>query len=312
MLAIEASDVHKTYKGSSRSALNGVSIKSETGTIFTLLGRNGAGKTTFVRMCATQLMPTSGTIKVLGHDAVKSPDTVRELITIVPQEAKPLRALTPWDHLYNWLQIRGEYQDEARRRTIDMLERLELIENKDTPVMYMSGGMKQKVLVGMAMAVDAELLFLDEPTIGLDPLSRRQVWEAIQEWKSRGKTVVLTTHYMDEAEMLSDRIAIIDTGRVVADGTMQELRRTLPHDVRVDVAKDGIDQEMLKSFGPVVDTGAGTLRVFTYESAARELSELALKKNLAFTVSPVTLDDVFVSLVKRGINDEAPMEARVK
>ncbi len=312
MLAIEASDVHKTYKGSSRSALNGVSIKSETGTIFTLLGRNGAGKTTFVRMCATQLMPTSGTIKVLGHDAVKSPDTVRELITIVPQEAKPLRALTPWDHLYNWLQIRGEYQDEARRRTIDMLERLELIENKDTPVMYMSGGMKQKVLVGMAMAVDAELLFLDEPTIGLDPLSRRQVWEAIQEWKSRGKTVVLTTHYMDEAEMLSDRIAIIDTGRVVADGTMQELRRTLPHNVRVDVAKDGIDQEMLKSFGPVVDTGAGTLRVFTYESAARELSELALKKNLAFTVSPVTLDDVFVSLVKRGINDEAPMEARVK
>ena len=257
-------------------------------------------------------MPTSGTIKVLGHDAVKSPDTVRELITIVPQEAKPLRALTPWDHLYNWLQIRGEYQDEARRRTIDMLERLELIENKDTPVMYMSGGMKQKVLVGMAMAVDAELLFLDEPTIGLDPLSRRQVWEAIQEWKSRGKTVVLTTHYMDEAEMLSDRIAIIDTGRVVADGTMQELRRTLPHNVRVDVAKDGIDQEMLKSFGPVVDTGAGTLRVFTYESAARELSELALKKNLAFTVSPVTLDDVFVSLVKRGINDEAPMEARVK
>lgn len=247
MLAIEASDVHKTYKGSSRSALNGVSIKSETGTIFTLLGRNGAGKTTFVRMCATQLMPTSGTIKVLGHDAVKSPDTVRELITIVPQEAKPLRALTPWDHLYNWLQIRGEYQDEARRRTIDMLERLELIENKDTPVMYMSGGMKQKVLVGMAMAVDAELLFLDEPTIGLDPLSRRQVWEAIQEWKSRGKTVVLTTHYMDEAEMLSDRIAIIDTGRVVADGTMQELRRTLPHNVRVDVAKDGIDQEMLKS-----------------------------------------------------------------
>jgi ABC-2 type transport system ATP-binding protein len=312
VLAIEASDVHKTYKGSSRAALNGVSIKSETGTIFTLLGRNGAGKTTFVRMCATQLMPTSGTIKVLGHDAVKSPDSVRELITIVPQEAKPLRALTPWDHLYNWLQIRGEYQDEARRRTIDMLERLELMENKDTPVMYMSGGMKQKVLVGMAMAVDAELLFLDEPTIGLDPLSRRQVWEAIKDWKNRGKTVVLTTHYMDEAEMLSDRIAIIDTGRVVADGTMQELRRTLPHNVRVDVAKDGIDQEMLKSFGPVVDTGAGTLRVFTYESAARELSELALKKNLAFTVSPVTLDDVFVSLVKRGINDEAPMEARVK
>lgn len=312
MLAIEASEVYKTYKGSNRPALNGISIKSDTGTIFTLLGRNGAGKTTFVRMCATQLMPTSGTIKVLGHDAVTSANSVRELITIVPQEAKPLRALTPWDHLYNWLQIRGEYKDEARRRTIDMLERLELWENKDTPVMNLSGGMKQKVLVGMAMAVDAELLFLDEPTIGLDPLSRRQVWEAIKEWKSRGKTVVLTTHYMDEAEMLSDRIAIIDVGRVVTDGTMQQLRRTVPHNVRVDVMKGGIDQDVLGSFGPVVDTGAGTLRIFTYEAAARELAELALKKNLAFTVSPVTLDDIFVSLVRRGINDEVPLETKIK
>lgn len=309
MLAIEASSVYKVYKGSKHPALNDISLGTETGTIFTLLGRNGAGKTTFVRICATQLTPTSGSIKVLGHDVVRSADSVRELISILPQEAKPLRALTPWDHVYNWLQIRGEYKDEAKRRSTEILELLELLDNKDTPVMYLSGGMKQKVLVAMAMAVDAKVLFLDEPTIGLDPLSRRQVWKAIKEWKKQGRTVILTTHYMDEAEMLSDKIAIIDGGTVAASGTIQDLRKVIPQNVRVDIAKDGLDAESLKNFGSVVDTGAGSLRVFTYEEAARELSGFALRKNLTFTVSPVTLDDVFVSLLKRGIDDERPETA---
>lgn len=304
MSAIEASNVYKVYKGSKHPALNGISIGAETGTIFTLLGRNGAGKTTFVRICATQLAPTSGTIKVLGYDVMKSSGQVRELISILPQESKPLRALTPWDHVYNWLQIRGEYKEEARRRSTEVLELLELWDNKDTPVMYLSGGMKQKVLVAMSMAVDAEILFLDEPTIGLDPLSRRQVWAAIKEWKKQGRTVILTTHYMDEAEMLSDKIAIIDNGTVAANGTMQDLRRVIPQNIRVDISKDGLDVESLRSFGSVVDTGTGSLRVFTYEEAARELSGLALRKNLAFMVSPVTLDDVFVSLLKRSIDEE--------
>jgi ABC-2 type transport system ATP-binding protein len=304
VLAIEAGNVSKLYKGARRPALDGISIEAGTGTVFTLLGRNGAGKTTFVRICATQLAPSSGVIKVLGHDVIRSTDHVRELISVLPQEAKPLRALTPWDHVYNWLQIRGEYKDEARRRTTEILQLLELWNNKDSPVMHLSGGMKQKVLVAMAMAVDAEVLFLDEPSIGLDPLSRRQVWTAIKEWKKQGRTVILTTHYMDEAEMLSDKIAIIDCGTVAASGTMEDLRKIIPQNVRVDISKDGLDAESLKSFGAVVDTGAGSLRIFTYEAAARELSELALRKNLTFMVSPVTLDDVFVSLLKRGIDDE--------
>ena len=138
MLAIDAKNVTKQYKGSQTPALNSISIEVQSGQIFTFLGRNGAGKTTFVRMCATQLMPTSGSIGVLGFDAVNCADRVRELITIVPQEGRPLRALTPWDHVYNWLQIRGEYKDEARRRAREMLEKLELWQNKDTPAMYLS------------------------------------------------------------------------------------------------------------------------------------------------------------------------------
>ncbi|MGA9844821.1 MAG: ABC transporter ATP-binding protein [Nitrososphaeraceae archaeon] len=300
MPSIITEELSKSYKGSRVPALSNVSLTVESKTVFTLLGRNGAGKTTFVRICATQLMPTSGKINVLGYDVVKEPEKVRNLISIVPQEGRPLRALTPWDHVYNWLQIRGQDRSQAKRNTESILQTLELYGAKDRPAMNLSGGMKQKILVAMAMATDAELLFLDEPTIGLDPVSRRQVWLAIKEWKTRGKSILLTTHYMDEAEMLSDKIVIIDQGRVVAEGSMRDLRKIIPQNVRIDVMKDGVNSEMLRPFGSVIDTGANTLRVFAFESAAKELSEFALEKNISFTVSPVTLDDVFVSLVANG------------
>jgi ABC-2 type transport system ATP-binding protein len=304
VLAIDATRVTKIYRGASQAALKDVSLKVQAGKIFTLLGRNGAGKTTFVRICATQLMPTSGIISVLGYDVVRQAKHVRDLISIVPQEGRPLRALTPWDHVYNWLQIRGESKDIARDKTEQMLRKLEMYEARDRPAMNLSGGMKQKILVAMAMASDAELLFLDEPTIGLDPVSRRQVWSAIKDWKNKGGSVLLTTHYMDEAEMLSDYIVIIDEGMIIAQGTIQELRKVIPQNIRVDISHDGLDIENLKSYGSVVDTGSGMLRIFTFESAVRELSELALRKNLSFTVSPVTLDDVFVYLMGNGIGDQ--------
>src|ERR687898_9526 len=310
MLAISADGVSKRYKGLSQTALSNVSLSAESGQIYTLLGRNGAGKTTFVRICATQLLPTQGRIQVLGYDAIKEADKVRRLISIVPQEGRPLRALTPWDHVYNWLQIRGEKKQVAREKTELILQKLDLYDAKDRPAMNLSGGMKQKILVAMAMAVDAQLLFLDEPTIGLDPVSRRQVWSSIKEWKKEGKSILLTTHYMDEAAMLSDNIVIIDNGRVIAKGTIKELRTTIPQNTRVDIARDNIDTEIFKSFGSVIDSGADTIRIFTFESAIKELTELAIKKNLSFTVSPITLDDVFVSLVG-GIEEERRQQAKM-
>ena len=302
MLAVDAVSVTKVYKGATKPALDAVSLKVESGKVFTLLGRNGAGKTTFVRMCATQLAPTSGTIRVLGYDVARQAREIRDLISVVPQEGRPLRALTPWDHVYNWLQIRGESRQVAKEKTESILRKLELYDARDRPAMNLSGGMKQKVLVAMAMAAEAQLLFLDEPTIGLDPVSRRQVWSAINEWKSRGQSILLTTHYMDEAEMLSDYVVIVDNGKTLAQGTIQELRKVIPQNIRVDISADGTDQESLRTYGSVVDTGTGMLRVFTYESAARDLSDFALKRNLSFNVSPVTLDDVFVYLVGRSID----------
>jgi ABC-2 type transport system ATP-binding protein len=299
--AIEARRVSKAYKDSRHTALNNVSLNVEPRKIFTLLGRNGAGKTTFIRICATQLMPSAGTISVLGYDALKEPSKIRNLISIVPQEGRPLRALTPWDHVYNWLQIRGEDKKVAREKTENILNKLELYEAKDKPAMNLSGGMKQKILVAMAIATNAQLLFLDEPTIGLDPVSRRQVWSAIKDWKKDGGSILLTTHYMDEAEMLSDNIVIIDNGHLIAKGTMRELRKFIPQNIRVDIAKDGIDVDLLRSYGSIVDTGTDTIRVFTFESTIKELSEFALKRNLSFTISPVTLDDVFVSLVANSV-----------
>ena len=240
MHVIEAYNLSKIYKSNHVPALDNISLKIEQGQIFTLLGRNGAGKTTFVRICATQLLPTSGTLKVLGYDVISQAENIRKFISVVPQEGRPLRALTLWDHVYNWLKIRGEEKFIAKIKTEKILERFELLKVKDKPAMNLSGGMKQKILVAMATAVDADLLFLDEPTIGLDPVSRRQVWNLMQDLKKEGKTILLTTHYMDEAEILSDKIVIIDNGKIVKEGNINDLRKIIPQNIRMDISKKNI------------------------------------------------------------------------
>ena len=303
MQAIEAYNLSKIYKGTRVPALENISLKIDKGQIFTLLGRNGAGKTTFVRICATQLLPTSGTLKVSGYDVISQAEHIRKFISVVPQEGRPLRALTPWDHVYNWLKIRGEDKSIAKTKTETILQRLELFKVKDKPAMNLSGGMKQKILVAMATAVDADLLFLDEPTIGLDPVSRRQVWTLIQDLKKEGKTILLTTHYMDEAEILSDKIVIIDNGKIVKEGNINDLRKIIPENIRMDISKKITDIDKLKKYGNVVEIGTDIIRLFTFESHIGELSDLAIKNNISFNISPITLDDIFVYLVGNTIKN---------
>jgi len=296
--AIEAYSVSKIYKDTHVPALDNISLKIDKGKIFTLLGRNGAGKTTFVRICATQLLPTSGILKVSGYDVINQAEDIRKFISVVPQEGRPLRALTPWDHVYNWLKIRGEEKSIAKIKTEKILERFELLKVKDKPAMNLSGGMKQKILVAMATAVDVNIYFLDEPTIGLDPVSRRQVWNLIQDLKKEGKTILLTTHYMDEAEILSDKIVIIDNGKIVKEGNINDLRKIIPQNIRMDISKKNIvDIEKLKDYGNVVEIGTDIIRLFTFESSIGELSNLAIKNKMSFNISPITLDDIFVHLV---------------
>ena len=297
MSAVEAVKVTKRYKSSLSFAIKNISLEIERGRIFTLLGRNGAGKTTFVRICATQLLPTSGTIKIFDHDLINDTEKIRNYISIVPQEGRPLRALTPWDHVYYWLRIRGTNKNESSTRATKVLQEFELYDVRNRLAMYLSGGMKQKILVAMAMATDSKLLFLDEPTIGLDPVSRRQVWKAIKEKKESGTTILLTTHYMDEAEQLSDDIVIIDKGVIISQGTLSDIRKNIRENIKIEISKSAVDSEVLKSYGTVIDSGTEILKLFTFESNIQELSAIAIKKNFFFKVSPITLDDVFVSLV---------------
>ena len=302
MSAVEAVKVTKKYKKSLSFAINNISLEIEPGRIFTLLGRNGAGKTTFVRICATQLLPTSGTIKIFEHDLINDTEKIRNYISIVPQEGRPLRALTPWDHVYYWLRIRGMNKNESSTRTTKVLQEFELYDARNRLAMYLSVEMKQKILVAMAMATDSKLLFLDEPTIGLDPVSRRQVWKAIKEKKESGTTILLTTHYMDEAEQLSDDIVIIDKGVIISQGTLSDIRKNIRENIKIEISKSAVDSELLKSYGTVIDSGTEILKLFTFESNIQELSAIAIKKNFFFKVSPITLDDVFVSLLGAEAN----------
>jgi ABC-2 type transport system ATP-binding protein len=296
MEALKAVDLTKVYRKSKQPALVGLNLEIESGQIFTLLGRNGAGKTTFLRIASTQLMPTSGRVTVLGLDVVSQAKELREKIAIAPQEAETIYPLTARDHIMLNLRMRGMEKDAAARRAAEAIRALELTEVADTNTDWLSGGLKQRVIVAMALGTQADLIFLDEPTIGLDPLNRRKVWEQLTRLKKEGKTMVLTTHYMDEAEALSDELVIINRGRVVARGTPASLRaKVTSRSVRVEVY-DKFAEGELRTYGHV-STVAGRLRVIADEAGAKSLGEAAVARGARISMGPVTLDDVFVDVV---------------
>ena len=296
MEALRSTKLTKIYRKSKQPALDSIDLEIEAGQIFTMLGRNGAGKTTFLRIASTQLMPTSGSVTVLGLDVVGDAKKLRERIAITPQEAETIYPLTPRDHVMLNLRMRGIPKEEARRRAQEALGELELSDVADVNSDWLSGGMKQRVIVAMAIQTDAELIFLDEPTIGLDPLNRRKVWEQLTRLKKSGRTIVLTTHYMDEAEALSDNLVIINRGKVVASGTPRSVKEAITlRSTRVDVY-DRFTQSELGRYGRVSSI-AGRFRVLTDEEGARSLGEEAVARSATISMSPVTLDDVFVDIV---------------
>jgi len=296
MIALEALSLTKRYSHSKRPALDGMSLEIEVGRIFTLLGRNGAGKTTFLRIASTQLMPTSGSIKVLGLDVIKDAKQIRQRIAVTPQEAETIYPLTARDHIMLSLRMRGMEKNAAVKKTQAAIEALELAEVADMNSDWLSGGLKQRVIVAMAIATDAELVFLDEPSIGLDPLNRRRVWDVLARMRRDGKTIVLTTHYMDEAEVLSDRLAIISRGKVVAQGTPQTVKESFTkRSIRVEV-DSSFSEKDLKPFGQVLSV-AGKYRVLTDAAGAKSLGAEAVARGASIAISPVSLDDVFVDIV---------------
>ena len=303
MKALQAEGLTKVYRKATKPALDALDLEIESGQLFTMLGRNGAVKTTFLRIASTQLMPTSGTISVLGIDAVRDPKRLRERIAITPQEAETMYPLTPRDHVLLNLRMRGMPKEEAKKRAQEALDDLELGAVADVNSDWLSGGLKQRVIVAMALKTDAELIFLDEPSIGLDPVNRRRVWDQLTRLKKEGKTIVLTTHYMDEAEALSDSLVIVNRGKIVISGTPQSVKAAVTkRSTRVDVY-DKFTQSELGRYGHV-SAVAGKLRVLTDAEGARVLGEDAVARGASISMSPVTLDDVFVDIVGEAEKEE--------
>ena len=288
-------------------ALVDVDLSIPAGGIFGLIGRNGAGKTTFVRIASTQLAPTSGRIRVLGHSVIGEENAIRERIACIPQESRPLYFLTVDELVFLYLRMRGLDRTESRRRTDAVLDELGLTDVRKRLVSRLSGGQRRRAMVAMVIASDAELLFLDEPTTGLDPLARREVWGALRRARRENRTVILTTHYLDEAEALSGRLALLEGGRVVIEGTPADLRSRVRRPFRVWV-EAGMGRDVLAPYGDVNPVEGGFL-VFSEERASRELAQLALAKGLKVSMGPVSLEDIFLQLVGRPIDqDDAPLE----
>ena len=215
-----------TRKFGNLISVDGVDLSVKEGELFSLLGPNGAGKTTTIKMLCCLLRPSSGTATIMGHDIQKDPISVKKVIDISPQETAIAEHLTARENLILMGGIHGLEREEVKKRAEELLEMMGLTNRAKEQVKKYSGGMKRRLSIAMALVSDPQVLFLDEPTLGLDPQSRRSIWEHIAELKEK-KTIVLTTHYLEEADALADRIAIIDEGKIIVLGTPRELKDSI-------------------------------------------------------------------------------------
>jgi ABC-2 type transport system ATP-binding protein len=249
--AIETQNLRKVYPGSGKRApatgagwqaamaaggasvggtvaLEGLDLVVNEGEFFGVIGPNGAGKTTTIGMLTTRVRPTGGTARVAGADVVRQSVTVRQRIGVVPQRPNPDRSLDAWENLIFHAAYFGVSSKEAARRADVLLDRLEIADKAHMKVDQLSGGQQQRLMIARALIHEPTILFLDEPTVGLDPNARNSLWEILRDLHRQGRTIVMTTHYMPEADELSDRIALIDRGRLLALDTPENLKRQTP------------------------------------------------------------------------------------
>jgi ABC-2 type transport system ATP-binding protein len=283
--------------------LDGIDLDVAEGTIFSLLGPNGAGKTTTVRILSTLLAPDGGEALVAGFDLTREPDAVRRVIGVTGQFSAVDNLLTGEENLMLMAELNHLSRAEGRRRIAELLGRFDLVNAATKMVATYSGGMRRRLDLAMTLIGEPRIIFLDEPTTGLDPRSRRTMWQIIRELAASGVTVFLTTQNLEEADELADRIAVLDHGRIVAEGTPEELKRHIPggHAQLYFSDPDALDTAAAVLGGASRDNGALVLRVPTDDTPQSLMALLERVEERALPVERVTvhtpdLDDVFFAL----------------
>jgi ABC-2 type transport system ATP-binding protein len=298
MQAIESTSLVKVYNGKEKvEALKGVSLAINKGELFTLLGPNGAGKTTFLRIISTQLLATKGEANVFGFDVMKQAEEVRKHIAVVPQDVQTYNNFTPWEYCYYFSLLRGMPKPKVREVSEKALKAVELWDLRNRTCAALSGGEKKRAVIASALASNADVLMLDEPTSGLDAVARRKVWAVLTDMVENGTTILLTTHIMEEAEMISDRLAIVNKGEVIAQGTVEEIKGLSKERFRVVVEGNSNHSNFVENHNRTVKFGGKQIIYVEDEDEALEIVRGALKKGVRAEASHVTLEDVFVKLV---------------
>ncbi|MEV7599457.1 ATP-binding cassette domain-containing protein [Kitasatospora sp. NPDC089797] len=306
MAAISAVGLTKSY--GDKEVLRGIDLTIPAGSVFALLGPNGAGKTTTVEILSTLIPADGGTARVAGHDVVREADGVRKAIGVTGQFSAVDNLLTAEENLMLMADLNHLRRREGRRRAEHLLQRFELTEAARKPVATFSGGMRRKLDLAMTLVGDPKVIFLDEPTTGLDPRSRRTMWEIIRGLVAdHGVTIFLTTQYLDEADQLADRIAVLDGGRIVAEGTAEELKRIVPGGrIRLQFADAGQLDRAARLFEYAsADTEAlrldipGDNSVLTVKAVLDTLDNASVRAE-SLVVETADLDDVFLQLTGEG------------
>jgi len=321
--SVSADHLVKTYNKGSVRALDDLSLEVAEGTVLSVLGPNGAGKTTTVRILATLLKPDSGNAHVAGIDVIKHPDKVRELIGLSGQYAAVDETLTGWDNLVMFGRLYHLGRQQSIDRANELLERFSLTDSARRPIKTYSGGMRRRLDLAASLIVKPKVLFLDEPTTGLDPRGRMEMWGVIEELVKGGVTLLLTTQYLEEADQLADEIAVIDHGKVIARGTSDALKSQVGGErleVTVEVAQIAETTKIIervsgntahldsaiRTISAPVSTGAKALMdvLRALDEAQIHPSDIGLKRP--------SLDDVFMALTGHVAEEEASEPVRKK
>jgi len=289
-----------------------VSFSVHSGETLGLLGPNGAGKTTTIRMLTGLVRPSSGKITVGGYDVLKNPIEAKRLFDISPQEASLHPHLNIAEDLYFYARLRGLNRSDARKRAQETLRWAKLEEHASKNGHQLSGGMQRRLLMARALITDPPILYLDEPTTGLDPQSRHALWDYISELKGKKKTIILTTHYMEEAEMLCDRVIIIDCGKIIADGSPSELKRLMGVDsiltLRLRQSLSPSDLQLMQRVPGVIGLHCSNGCISMQLRDKEALDEIVVTASRLAGINELnlkepSLEDVFLHLTGRGLRE---------